>query len=80
LLLTQVLDPREHKLKQGLLVGQVDNDRWACPFGRQLVFERIETGREQAPAELLRALPGDLDNPLARSDPNGFDLPRSRCG
>ncbi len=69
LLLAHVLDSLEHELEQGLLVGQFDNDRCACPFGRQVVFERIEIGRKQAPAQLLRALPGDLDDALARIDP-----------
>ncbi len=60
---------------RGPLVGQVDNDRCARPFGRELVFERVEMGREQAAAQLPRRLPGNLDDPLARGDPNRGDSP-----
>ncbi len=64
--LKHVVVPREHELEQGLLVGQVDNDRCARPFGRELVFERVEMGREQAAAQLPRRLPGNLDQLVAR--------------
>src|SRR4029450_1125183 len=63
--LSNRLDPRGHENEQRLLVGRIEDYRRARALGRELVFKRVETAREQAAAQLLRRAPGHLDEPVA---------------
>src|SRR4029450_12307477 len=71
--LSNRLDPRGHENEQRLLVGRIDDDRRARALGRELVFKRVETAREQAAAELLRRAPRHLDESVARLYLNRVD-------
>src|SRR4029450_5813987 len=71
--LSNRLDPRGHENEQRLLVGRIDDDRRARALGRELVFKRVETAREQAAAELLRRAPRPLDESVARLYLNRVD-------
>jgi hypothetical protein len=72
-LLTHLIDPRAYDYEQRLLIGLVENDRRARPLHSEIIFERVEVGRKEAPAELLGRLRGHLDELLAGLYPNGAD-------
>src|SRR5207249_2759526 len=75
-LLTHLIDPRAHDYEERLLVGLVEYDRRACPLRSEIIFERVEVGGKEAPAELLGRLPGHLDELLAGLYLDGVDVPR----